>query len=174
MMRVELDRTREELRDTFRKWGIDPSEFEITWQFDKADINRRLPGAIVRYIRQGKWQTVTCYGYTTRAANLRQIFLFLDRVRLAEMNGVQYEGLSYSTEIATTNTQAASERARKEALMDAYDIVGVRPDDPIDMVKDVYLRKTNYYHPDKGGDPEQFKRLTEAYNLILKSRVVQS
>lgn len=170
MITVQLDRTREEMRDTFRKWGIDPSEFEITWQFDRSEPNRRLPGAVVRYMRQGKWQTVTSYAYTTRAANLRQIYLFLDRIRIAEMNGVQYEGLSYSTEVAMTNNPSNSERAKRETLMEAFDIVGVKVDDPIDLVKDVYRRKTMYYHPDKGGDPEKFKSLTEAYELILKSR----
>jgi len=27
-----------------------------------------------------------------------------------------------------------------------------------------------YYHPDKGGTDEKFKRLTKAYELIMKSR----
>jgi curved DNA-binding protein CbpA len=27
-----------------------------------------------------------------------------------------------------------------------------------------------FYHPDKGGDGEKFKRLTQAYELVMKNR----
>ena len=60
--------------------------------------------------------------------------------------------------------------ARRESILDAYDTLGAGPDDPVELIKDVYRRKSMYYHPDKGGDPEKFKRLTAAYELILKSR----
>ena len=164
---VDVDQTRREIRHTFFLWDIDPSEFEILWEEDRSSGRIiRKPGARVRYMRNGQWQEVACYGFSNRAQNLRQCFLLLERLRIAEQQGVQYQGLTFTKEMTTTTCEAA----RKESLMDAYDILGVSPDDPVDLVKDVYRRKSLYYHPDKGGTDEKFKRLHGAYELIMKSR----
>ena len=81
---------------------------------------------------------------------------------------MRYEGLSFSKEVATS---AGTERDRNQDLLEAYDFLGVKVDDPIEMVDDIYKKKANFYHPDKqGGSAEKFKRLTAAYELIKKSR----
>lgn len=166
---VDIDQTRKDIRHTFALWGIDPSEFEILWQEDTERARSRLPGAIVRYMRGGSWQSVSCYGFPTRAQNLRQCFLLLDRLRIAEQQGVQYEGLTFTKNLTVADRAAA----RKEELLDAYDILGVSPEDPMELVEKVYRNKSMYYHPDKGGDAEKFKRLTRAYERICESRGVK-
>jgi len=167
-MTVPLDKTRTDIRHTFALWGLDPSEFEILWESEvNPKAGRLAPGVQVRYLRNRKWQQVSCFNFNTRAGNLRQVYLLLDRLRVAEQQGVQYEGLTFTTEVATT---VDTERQKKEDLMDAYDILGVSPDDPVDLIKRVYNNKAQFYHPDKGGAPEKFKKLTAAYELILKTR----
>jgi len=161
---TDIDETRRQIRRNFALWDIDPSEFEIMWEESKE--GGRRPGAIVRFLRNTKWQIITCYNFPTRAENLRQCFLLIERLRIAEQHGVQYEGLTSTKEIATTTQEAA----RKQDLLEAYDILGVSPDDPVELVKDVYRRKSMYYHPDKGGEAEKFKRLTNAYEMVMKSR----
>lgn len=165
---VDVDQTRREIRHTFFLWDIDPSEFELEWEVEKGAgrTTIRRPGATVRYMRDGHWQFVACYGFPTRAENLRQCFLLLDRLRVAEQHGVQYEGLTFTKDITTTT----DEGTRKESLLDAYDILGVSPDDDLDLVKDIFRRKSMRYHPDKGGDEVKFKRLNTAYELVMKSR----
>lgn len=164
----DVDDTREDIREMFRKWGFDRSETEILW--DETKDHSRLPGAIVRYLRKGAWQEVSCRAFPARSQNLRQIFLFLDRMRIAEDNGVAYTGLTGSKDLTTVN----NELTRKEDILDAFDILGASPDDPIEMVKEIYRKKVTYYHPDKpGGNPEKFKRLQSAYETICKSRNVQ-
>ncbi len=167
---LDVDRTRRDIRGTFRKWDIDPSEFEILWEEDEdyGRRGRRLPGAKVRYFRNKVWQVVSCHSFAIRSENLRQCFLLLDRLRIAEQHGVQYQGLTSTREVAVVD----NDRSKKEDLMSAYDFLGVGPDDPIDLVKDVYRRKSMYYHPDKGGDAGKFKRLTGAYELICNTRGV--
>jgi hypothetical protein len=164
---VDVDQTRREIRHTFTLWDIDPSEFEILWEEDRSSgrIIRR-PGARVRYMRNNQWQEVACFGFPNRSMNLRQCFLLIERLRIAEQHGVQYQGLTYTKDLATTT----GETARRESLMDAYDILGVSPDDTIDLIKDIFRRKSMHYHPDKGGTDEKFKRLNKAYELIMKSR----
>ena len=164
---VDVDRTRREIRHAFALWDIHPSEFEILWEEERSGTRvTRRPGTRVRYMRNGQWQEIACYGFPTRAENLRQCFLLLERLRIAEQHGVQYQGLTFTKELAPADTEAI----RRESILDAYDILGVSPDDPIDLIKSVYQRKSMFYHPDKGGDPEKFKRLTRAYELIMKNR----
>lgn len=167
-MTVNIDSTRKDIRRQFALWDIDPSEFEIIWEEERDDIGRRTsrPGVKVRYLRDRQWQEVACFGFPNRAANLRQCFLLLERLRIAEQHGVQYQGLTFTKEVATVG----AETGRKQDLLDAYDFLGVGPDDPLELVKDVYRRKSMYYHPDKGGDQEKFKRLTQSYELVMKSR----
>ena len=167
---VDVDKTRSQIRHQFTLWDIDPSEFEIVWEEDRSSgrIERR-PGATVRYMRNGQWQSISCLGFPNRAANLRQCFLLLERLRIAEQHGVRYQGLTFTKDLVSSTGEAA----RKESLMDAYDILGVSPDDPVDLIKDVYRRKSMYYHPDKGGTDEKFKRLNQAYELILQTRGVK-
>jgi len=171
MARVDVDQTRREIRHTFFLWDIDPSEFEILWEEERSGSGRliRRPGARVRYMRNGQWQEIACFGFPTRSANLRQCFLLLDRLRIAEQHGVQYQGLTFTKELAPTDTEAI----RKESILDAYDILGVSPDDPIDLIKSVYQRKSMFYHPDKGGEVNKFKRLQNAYELICKARGIK-
>ncbi len=163
---VELDTTRTELRHNFKLWDVDPSEFEIIWDEEQG---LRKPGVKVRYMRNKKWQEIGCYDFPSRAQNLRQVLLLIQRLRIAEQQGVQYSGLSFVKDLVVS--QANTEKNRKETLLDAYDVLGGSPDDPTKLIKDLYLKKSNYYHPDKpGGDAEKFKRLTDAYNLILQQR----
>ncbi|KKK95109.1 hypothetical protein LCGC14_2676080, partial [marine sediment metagenome] len=40
----------------------------------------------------------------------------------------------------------------------------------MELIKDIFRRKSMRYHPDKEGDAEKFKRLNTAYELVMKSR----
>ena len=169
---IDLKTTRQDIRDCMDKWNVGPENYEIAWE-DKGleGANVRYPyGVRVRYLRNGVWQEVSCLNFGIKAENLRQCFFLIDRLRVAEKHGVQYQGLTYTKDIATKDA-SSTEKQRKESLLDAYDILGASPDDPVDLIKQIYLKKSTFYHPDKvGGDPERFKRLTDAYNLILESR----
>ncbi len=172
-MRVDLEQTRHDIRCMFGRWGLDPSEWEIVYQEKRLanGVVEKMPGATVRYMRKdGKWQTVSSFTGHSRGDNLRKIFFFLDRLRIAEKQGVQYQGLSFTKEVATTGSNGSAERERKEDTLDAYDAIGCAPDDPVDLVKDIYKKKAMRYHPDAGGDQERFKRLQTAYELVMKSR----
>lgn len=47
-----------------------------------------------------------------------------------------------------------------------YDTLGVNKSDSIDQIKDAYKKLAKKHHPDKGGDPDKFKRIQEAYEVV--------
>ena len=161
-----IDRTLVDLRDCFRKWEIDL--FEAVPK-EKVDRGYRGPGMIVNYFRANKWQHLECFAFPRKEINLRQCFLLLDRLRIAEQQGVSYAGLAYTTELV----RATPEMRAHDDLMEAYGILGASPDDPDGLIKDVYQKKCMFYHPDKGGDENKFKRLQNAYEVICKAREIK-
>ncbi|QGM98623.1 J domain-containing protein [Methylocystis parvus] len=53
-----------------------------------------------------------------------------------------------------------------------YEVLGVKEDAGAREINAAYRRLAKKHHPDKGGDPASFQRVTEAYN-VLKNRPVR-
>ena len=51
-------------------------------------------------------------------------------------------------------------------MVDLYEVLGVQKNASQDEIKKVYRKLAVQHHPDKGGDPEKFKSITEAYNTL--------
>lgn len=47
-----------------------------------------------------------------------------------------------------------------------YDILGVSKTASLDEIKKSYKKKALKMHPDKGGDPDKFKELSVAYEVL--------
>jgi hypothetical protein len=54
-------------------------------------------------------------------------------------------------------------------LKSDYDILGVSQKASLQSIKTAYKKKSLILHPDKGGNQEEFKKLSNAYQNILKS-----
>lgn len=52
------------------------------------------------------------------------------------------------------------------AHKDYYDILGVSRTASADELKRAYRKLAQQYHPDKGGNPERFKEVNEAYQVL--------
>lgn len=50
--------------------------------------------------------------------------------------------------------------------MNPYAILELQPDCTPDEIHSAYRRLAKQYHPDKGGDPEKFRQLKEAYDVL--------
>jgi molecular chaperone DnaJ len=51
-------------------------------------------------------------------------------------------------------------------VRDLYEIIGVAKDASDDEIKRAYRRRARELHPDAGGDEEEFKELTTAYEVL--------
>jgi molecular chaperone DnaJ len=51
-------------------------------------------------------------------------------------------------------------------MKDYYKILGVPRNASQEEIKKAYYRLAHKYHPDKGGDPEKFKEINEAYRVL--------
>jgi DnaJ-class molecular chaperone len=54
-------------------------------------------------------------------------------------------------------------------VADYYDIIGVSRTASAEEIKRAFRKKAHSLHPDKGGDPEKFKELNEAYQTLSDS-----
>ena len=50
--------------------------------------------------------------------------------------------------------------------MDYYNVLGVDKSASDSEIKKAYRKKAKEYHPDKNGDPEKFKEVSEAYDVL--------
>ena len=49
----------------------------------------------------------------------------------------------------------------------SHEILGIDEDANDNEIKQAFRRKALQTHPDKGGDPEEFKQVREAYELLI-------
>jgi len=66
--------------------------------------------------------------------------------------------------------KASNFRPKINPIDRAYAVIGASPDDSMDVIEAVYKAKAKFFHPDKGGDAEKFKRLQAAIEMIRKER----
>jgi len=51
-------------------------------------------------------------------------------------------------------------------LSEARQLLGLDPSSTMEQARSAFRAAAKQYHPDKGGDPEMFKRVTEAYEVL--------
>lgn len=54
--------------------------------------------------------------------------------------------------------------------MNPYEVLGINKDATESEIKKAYHKLAIKNHPDKGGDPEQFKKVAEAYEILTKRK----
>jgi len=123
------------------------------------------PGYRVRYYRNRIWTEIGSFYQPSKAMNLRVCYQVIDNMLRWEARGVTgvVKGTAFmGGELVTTT------RTKTESFDEACATLGVDPEASFEEVKKVYQVKVQFTHPDRGGDPERFKRIQKAFELIEK------
>lgn len=151
-----VSHTLADLRQLFRRYELEE------WEPIPAE---KGPGYSVRYFRNKTWTEIGSFYQPTKAMNLRVCYQVIDNMFRWEARGVT--GLIRGTAFMGGELVATA-RPVGESFDEACAILGVDPEASWEEIQRVYQVKAQYAHPDKKGDPERFKRLTKAYELIEK------
>lgn len=110
----------------------------------------------IRFVKDGEQREFTYSKLERPVDNLRALYLGLDSMRLNELRGIgdivreMYIGLP------------APKYER-----DPHEVLGLRPDAPLELVEASYRTLAKKLHPDvQGGDAEAFKELDAAYQKL--------
>jgi hypothetical protein len=154
----------------------------------RADAKVKHPGVILTFDSKAhgtlsyscdEFLTRGYYGHKTASwqENLRAIALGLEALRKVERYGIASRGQQYAgyRELGSGIPMGAVKMTKDEAARLLADAAGLVVDpkgiaallaDPA-MVTEVYRNVVKEHHPDVGGDPAVFRRLTEARDLLV-------
>jgi DnaJ-class molecular chaperone len=101
----------------------------------------------------------------TRSQNLR----FLCLILLLSIGSCAdfFGSFSGKNRFTGKNPQRPQENSNsRNNSEDYYELLGVNRDASLEAIKKAYRNKAKVMHPDKGGDPEKFKKINEAYEVL--------
>ena len=153
------DDTIRQLAETFRKWGIrqwsvipmrPPRRANYFYQ---STEERRVS---VRYQPDGGPEILLHMDRQGRAQdNLRVLYLAVEAMRMNDARGI--------TDVVR---EAYLQLPAPAKTRDPYEVLGVRPDAPLEDIKAMYTIKAKRLHPDAGGTEEEMKVLNEAWERV--------
>jgi hypothetical protein len=115
----------------------------------------------VSFYRNGQWQNLRCGRFDNYDANLRAIYLLLDRMRISEGYGVEYGGLTSSTDLVPASVTLTLTR-RSQLLRELH----LSDDAPFTVVEATWRRLVR--EASDRGDDAAVVRLNNAYNALKK------
>jgi DnaJ-domain-containing protein 1 len=151
------------LGETMRKWGV--REWSVTPATMSSKIARKVFQTMeertvtLRYLKNGA-EVVLAMSKQDRAVdNLRVLYLAIEAMRLNEARG-----------IADVIREAYLQLPSPSQHSDPYEVLGVRPDSPIEVIEAAYRARAKMIHPDKGGSEEEMRSLNEAMEIIRRQQ----
>ncbi len=163
--------------------ALKPGQLRKIDDWVRADATPAHPGAIVSFdSRHGPLRYATDlftgngnYGHLPGwQANIRAIALGLEALRRVDRYGISRSGEQYRgwNELGAGTPMPAAQMTRADAieiLGMATAMLGARDalrDGTLDP-HEAWRAAAKFFHPDAGGDPDMFRRLTEARDLLL-------
>lgn len=158
--------TRDEIHEEIATWERQSGQ-RIAWAIDsgappsrsEARTLSRADRAVIltfTHPRTGRQVSITADDQQRPVDNLRKLYLILHDLRMIERRG-------YGQEMASAYLQI---EGPDSARRDPYEILGVRPDAPQEIIEAAYRARAKSLHPDVGGDADEFRQLQDAYDRI--------
>lgn len=156
--------TRQDIEETMRKWGVDdwnlihhknaPASSRV--YYSQGQDERRVT---LRYVLRGQEIRLPMDRQNRAVDNLRVLYLALEAMRMNEQRGI-------SDVMQEAYLQLAGPTGPRKR--DPWEVLGLRPDAPLEVVEASYKALAKSVHPDTGGTNEQMAELTEAYETVKR------
>lgn len=156
-------RTASDIRDEFRRWGV--GDFEVLCAARGAMAERRGLArtdreVVVRFEHpDGREIVLRKADWDRPVDNFRQLYFGVRAMRDLWKRGLE-----------DVMTAAYLQLAAPAHHRDPYEVLGVRPDAPLEVVEIAYKGLAKLRHPDKGGSAEAMAELNGAYERIKTER----
>lgn len=145
-----------DLRKLFSDWSI------TDWEPIPGQDGRSYS---VRYFR-GQWIEIKSELQPTKAHNLRVCYQVIQYMKLWENRGIT--GIAKGVTFVGGGLVPTREDANRENYEESCATLGVPSDASWEEIDRTYKLKVQFAHPDKGGDPERFKRVQAAFEYLKK------
>lgn len=149
-----VDVTRRDIATEFARWNAQAGATVVT-DYDLPLAKDGTLAAEVRFMLRGSVVTMRIDAWDDFATNLKAAQLNIRDMRLTEARGG-----------ATGMREAYLQIAAPARSRDPYEVLGVRPDTPVEIIEDYYRARVKRVHPDAGGDAEEFKAVQQAWEAI--------
>lgn len=168
---TSLRRSIDDLADELERVGVDDWRLSTGAEHQKrnprypyANASPDDPGAVLRWRMDGDQYAVACDRYSRLRDNVRTLYLYVREKRKMEQRPV----VTGESEFANARLPPGDdERAHVVARQPAHEVLGIDPDAPEAVVKGAARSLKAEYHPDAGGNVEQFKRVIAAEEELL-------
>ena len=147
--------TENELRASFRQWARHHNARSIPWALENLRGKRDVT---LRYTLPDQPEVVlTMDRQRTAEDNLRVLYLAVEAMRLNDVRGV--------TDVVRAAYLALPSPAIER---DPYEVLGVRPDTPPEVIEAAYKALARKHHPDNGGDAAEMATINAAYERLKR------
>lgn len=132
-------------------WG---SRYRIVKKTEKQVVIEQDPWGRNRE-RRGNWYDFHVYTYTLPRIQFERDRKFTHR-RLGDIF------------LSTEEVQEELDKRRRSSTPSHLSALGLTSDATSDEIQKAWRKLAKIHHPDRGGDPEEFKRLRDAYERALE------
>ena len=151
-----------ELAREFERWGV--ASWTVTPNTTPNRVNvpaavRSEAGVTLTYRKGDRDVVLSLDTQDSPKDNLRALYLCVEAMRLVERRG-----------LSDTVQSAYLQIAAPPAARDPYELLGVRPDAPLEVAEASYRALARARHPDQGGSTEAMQELNDAIERVRRER----
>lgn len=169
--KASIATTTTELKKEMKRMGVDEwrastgsgGSYTKSNGLPKYDANPDDPGFVLRWTDDGEQFAVACDDYSRLRDNLRSVYLWVHETRMRSQRPVT----TADAEFAAARLPSGDGKDAVAATAPPHEVLEVDPDAGEEIVQAAFRQKAKSAHPDQGGDPAEWQRLTDAKEAML-------
>lgn len=156
---VAYRRTVSELGDEFDLLGVEE------WQIYDVTGSGGDPGVVLRWRKGAQEYVAACDQYTSKTANVRALYLWLNETRMRAKRPVKTARESMA---AAALPQGDGEEPVVAGEVPPHKVLGVDADADGSEIREAFQERVRAAHPDHGGSMREVNRVRDAYQQLME------